>query len=68
MVAEDENEGHFRGLIATRLELFKRPVDAVVQGLDQAGVKLVAALHDLGLHLALEGGQRAVLNMARGSR
>lgn len=59
VVAENKHERHLRRLITTRVQLLQRPVHVVVQRLDQACVELVAPIHDLGLHFAVKGGQRA---------
>lgn len=59
VISENKNERHLRRADATRVGLLKRTGRLVVERLDQARVELVASLHDLGLNLAVDRGQRA---------
>lgn len=57
VVAQNKHKRHLRRLITTRVQFLQRPVHVVVERLDESCVKVVAPIHDLGLHLAVKGGQ-----------
>lgn len=54
MIPKDEDEGHFRRMIAARIELFQWSMHIVVQRLNKTAMQFIAFEHYFSLDLPIE--------------